>query len=75
MLPSFQVAFCNVTLVDDGNYEDRETFSVRLGDASGYEWYGARVGDNDRVQVTITNDEDGKSSWTLSADSELCREG
>ena len=59
-----QMAHCNVTLIDDGAYEASETFTVRLGDATGEKWYGARVGDNDRVSVTVTNDEDGKLAPT-----------
>ena len=56
----FQVAHCNVSLVDDGRYEASETFTVRLANATGEEWYGAMVGQSNKVRVTISNDEDGE---------------
>ena len=56
-----QVAFCNISLVDDGEHEPNENFKVLLKEAQGSLWYGAKVGGNDEVLVTITNTEDGKS--------------
>lgn len=50
---------CNVSLVDDGIYEASERFAVRLADAAGQDWYGAKVGENNVVSVTVTDDEDG----------------
>ena len=57
-----QVAFCNISLVDDGEHEPNENFKVLLKEAQGSLWYGAKVGENDEVLVTITNTEDGKKS-------------
>lgn len=56
----FQLAYCNVSIVDDALYESSEGFSVKLANAMSDGWYGARVGENNEVYVTITNDEDGK---------------
>nr|CAB3247083.1 extracellular matrix protein FRAS1 [Phallusia mammillata] len=49
---------CNVSIVDDAIYEASEGFSVKLSNAMSNEWYGAQVGENDEVHVTITNHED-----------------
>lgn len=45
--------------MDDQLYESEERFSVRLGNAVGSKWFGAQVGDNKIVEITITNEEDG----------------
>nr|XP_026692904.1 extracellular matrix protein FRAS1 isoform X2 [Ciona intestinalis] len=56
--PGQTVAFCNVTIIDNGIFESSEQFRIKLASASGDEWYGARVGDRDQVLVTIVNNED-----------------
>ncbi|CAK8671603.1 unnamed protein product [Clavelina lepadiformis] len=56
--PGQRASLCNVSVVDDKVYESSETFTVRLTSATGEQWYGARVGENNQVQVTLTNNED-----------------
>uniref|UniRef100_H2Y542 Calx-beta domain-containing protein n=1 Tax=Ciona savignyi TaxID=51511 RepID=H2Y542_CIOSA len=56
--PGQTTARCNVTIVDDEIFESNEQFRIKLASASGDQWYGARVGENDRILVTIVNNED-----------------
>uniref|UniRef100_A0A8C8RJR6 VWFC domain-containing protein n=1 Tax=Pelusios castaneus TaxID=367368 RepID=A0A8C8RJR6_9SAUR len=53
-----KVKNCTVYINDDSAFEPEEQFWVYLGSPLGNHWSGARIGKNDMVTITVSNDED-----------------
>lgn len=51
---------CTVNIVDDGDYEPRELFYLRLAEPKGTELCKAELGQVTMTTIFVVNDEDGK---------------
>ncbi|KAL4240400.1 Extracellular matrix protein fras1 [Mactra antiquata] len=53
-----KVKNCTVSIIDDDDYEDNETFNLKLARPLGNDEIGARLGDMDSTEITITSKDD-----------------
>lgn len=54
-----KVKNCTVGIVDDDVFEDDETFFLKLTRPLGTDTIGARIGDVNSTEITVTNLDDG----------------